>query len=77
MEGGSGVAEGNTYDTMERDGVETRGDRPHRLSAISDAAAAYRLVYSRVDALIPAVLKSPNWQCRPVLPGLSAKRLPI
>jgi uncharacterized protein (TIGR03083 family) len=52
VEGGSGVDEDNTYDTMARDDVETRGDRPPRLSPISDATAAYRLVYGRVDALI-------------------------
>lgn len=32
--------------------LETRRDRPPRLLPISDAAAAYRLVYGRVDALI-------------------------
>jgi hypothetical protein len=34
------------------DDFETRRDRPPRLSPISDAAAAYRLVYGRVDALV-------------------------
>jgi uncharacterized protein (TIGR03083 family) len=34
------------------DDFEIRGSRPPRLSPISDAAAAYRLVYERVDALI-------------------------
>lgn len=32
--------------------AETRRDRAPRLSPISDAAAAYRLVYGRIDALI-------------------------
>jgi uncharacterized protein (TIGR03083 family) len=32
--------------------LEARGDRPPRLLPTSDAAAAYRLVYGRVDALI-------------------------
>jgi uncharacterized protein (TIGR03083 family) len=34
------------------DDFETRGGRPPRLLPISDAAAAYRLVYRRVDALL-------------------------
>lgn len=34
------------------DMLETRRDRPPRLLPIFDAAAAYRLVYGRVDALI-------------------------
>ena len=36
----------------DRDDAETRGDRPPRLSPTADAAAAYRLVHERVDALL-------------------------
>ncbi|OBA87745.1 hypothetical protein A5662_25695 [Mycobacteriaceae bacterium 1482268.1] len=42
----------NTDDAMARDSVETGCDRLPRLSPVSDAAAAYRLVYGRVDALL-------------------------
>ena len=39
-------------DRADVDDFETPGSRPPRLLPVSDAAAAYRLVYRRVDALI-------------------------
>jgi phage tail tape-measure protein len=51
-----------------------RGRSP-QLLPISDAAAAYRLVYGRIDALIRGAAEVAELTCRPVLPGLSGRRL--
>lgn len=61
------------------DDLETRRDHPPRLLPISDAAAAYRLVYGRVDALIRdragvaelTVPACPSWTIRQTVAHLA------
>jgi uncharacterized protein (TIGR03083 family) len=61
------------------DDFETRASRPPRLFPSSDAAAAYRLVYGRVDALLRgrpelaelAVPACPGWTVRQTVAHLA------
>lgn len=61
-----------SFRPVDRDDVEAQGNPLPRLLPISDAAAAYRLVYGRVDALLRgradvaelAVPACPAWTIR-------------
>ena len=65
--------------------LETRRDRPPRLLPVSDAAAAYRLVYGRLDALIRGraevaeltVPACPAWNVRQTVAHLAGLALDI
>jgi len=65
--------------------LDTRRDRPPRLLPVSDAAAAYRLVYGRLDALIRGraevaeltVPACPAWNVRQTVAHLAGLALDI